>query len=136
VKLTDAHGVEHSVKVRAESVYEAALTARRWRRLFGNCRRAVSSKERTDPIYVIVCLPEERRIMANVVEILQAEKKALQNRLAALETAIRALNGAVLRSTVAKTVKRATRKGKKMSAATRAKIAKAASERWAKIKKG
>jgi hypothetical protein len=25
VKLTDAHGVEHSVKVRAESVYEAAL---------------------------------------------------------------------------------------------------------------
>lgn len=74
--------------------------------------------------------------MANVVEILQAEKKALQNRLAALETAIRALNGAVMRSTVAKTVKRATRKGKKMSAATRAKIAKAAKERWAKIKKG
>lgn len=25
VKLTDSHGVEHSVKVRAESVYEAAL---------------------------------------------------------------------------------------------------------------
>ncbi len=25
VKLTDDHGVEHSVKVRAESVYEAAL---------------------------------------------------------------------------------------------------------------
>ena len=25
VKLVDAHGVEHSVRVRAESVYEAAL---------------------------------------------------------------------------------------------------------------
>ena len=66
--------------------------------------------------------------MADVVKILKDEKKVLERRLSSLETAIAALAG-----DVRKTVKRAAKRT--MSAATRAKIAKAAKARWAKIKK-
>jgi hypothetical protein len=69
--------------------------------------------------------------MANVVELLEAEKKVLEHRLNAVSQAIRALGGAATRK-----IGKVARKGKKMSAGTKAKIAKAAKARWAKIKKG
>lgn len=69
--------------------------------------------------------------MANVVELLETEKKVLEHRLKAVSHAIRALGGTSVRN-----IGTVARKGKKMSAATKAKIAKAAKARWAKIKKG
>jgi len=68
--------------------------------------------------------------MADVVAILKEEEKALEKRLYALQSAIEALEGGV-----AKDVKRAVKRGKEMSAATKAKLSKAAKARWAKIKK-
>lgn len=67
--------------------------------------------------------------MANVVELLHKEKKVLEKRLSALERAIKALGGW---ASSGKQVKKTVRK---MSAATKAKIAKSAKARWAKIKK-
>ena len=55
--------------------------------------------------------------MADVVGLLKEEKKVLQKRLSALEQAIGALSGEV-----AKDVKRAVKRGKKMSAATKKKL--------------
>ena len=68
--------------------------------------------------------------MADVVELLHAEKKVLEHRLKAVSEAIRALGGTATRK-----IGKVARKGRKMSAATRAKIAKAAKARWAKIKR-
>ena len=67
--------------------------------------------------------------MTNVMKVLRDERKLLSKRLSALDIAIAALAGNV-RNTVKRTVKRT------MSAAGRAKIAKAQRARWAKIKKG
>ncbi len=69
--------------------------------------------------------------MANVVELLQAEKKVLERRLKAVSQAIRALGGTATRK-----IGKVARKGKKMSEATKAKIRAAAKARWAKVKKG
>ena len=69
--------------------------------------------------------------MADLVGLLKQEQKILQHKLAGLEKAIEALSGEV-----AKDVKQAAKRGKKMSAATKAKLSKAATARWAKIKKG
>ena len=69
--------------------------------------------------------------MPNVVDLLEAEKKVLEHRLKAVSQAIHALSGTAKRK-----IGKVARKGKKMSAATKAKIAKAAKARWAKIKKG
>jgi hypothetical protein len=65
-------------------------------------------------------------VMPNLVAMLVKEKKALQSRLESLEHAIAGLGGEA---------KRTVKRGKKMSAATRAKLSKAATARWAKIKK-
>jgi hypothetical protein len=65
--------------------------------------------------------------MADVMKVLRDERDALKKRLNALENAMGALAG-----DVEKTVNR----GRKMSAATKAKLSKAAKARWAKIKKG
>ena len=64
--------------------------------------------------------------MDNVVDLLKKERDVLSKRLHAVETAIAALTGEIV--TEAKKVRN-------MSAATRAKIAKAAKERWAKVKR-
>ena len=71
--------------------------------------------------------------MPNVVELLQKEKKVLEKRLSAISQAIKALGGW---ASSGKQVKKAVRKGKKMSEATKAKIRASAKARWAKIKKG
>jgi hypothetical protein len=63
--------------------------------------------------------------MANVLKVLRDERKVVSKRLSALDTAIAALAG-----DVRKTAKRI------VSAASRAKMAKAQKARWAKIKKG
>jgi hypothetical protein len=65
--------------------------------------------------------------MADVMKVLRDERDALKKRLNALENAMGAFAG-----DVDETVNR----GKKMSAATKAKLSKAAKARWAKIKKG
>jgi hypothetical protein len=77
---------------------------------------------------VIVSFLPRRNDMADVMKVLREERKMLSKRLSSLDNAIAALAGDVKR-TVKKTAKRT------MSAATRAKIAKAARARWAKIKK-
>lgn len=69
--------------------------------------------------------------MTDVVKVLNDERKLLQKRLSSLEQAIEALGGEV-----AKDVKRAVKRGKKMSAATKRKLSLAAKKRWAAIKKG
>jgi hypothetical protein len=65
----------------------------------------------------------------NIVKALHNERKALSKRLSALDSAIHALSGGAIKTErkIAKTVKR------RMSAATRAKISKAAKKRWAAI---
>jgi len=68
--------------------------------------------------------------MADLVGLLKEEQKALQKRLGAVEQAIEALGGEV-----AKDLKHAVKQGKKMSAATKAKLSKAAKARWAAVKK-
>jgi hypothetical protein len=68
--------------------------------------------------------------MADVVGLLREEKKMLQKRLGALDKAIEALVG-----DVADDVKKTVKKGKKMSAATKLKLSKAAKARWAALKK-
>jgi hypothetical protein len=69
--------------------------------------------------------------VADLVGLLNDERKLLQKRLSSLEQAIEALGGEV-----AKDVKQAVKQGKKMSAATKRKLSLAAKARWAKIKKG
>ena len=69
--------------------------------------------------------------MADLVGLLNDERKLLQKRLSSLEQAIEALGGEV-----AKDVKHAVKQGKKMSAATKRKLSLAAKKRWAAIKKG
>jgi hypothetical protein len=68
--------------------------------------------------------------MADVMKVLNDERKLLQKRLSSLEQAMQALGG-----DIAKDVKGAVKRGKKMSAATKAKLSKAAKARWAKVKK-
>jgi predicted nucleic acid-binding Zn-ribbon protein len=65
----------------------------------------------------------------NIVKALRNERKALSKRLNALDSAIHALSDEAIKTErkIAKTVKRT------MSAATRAKISKAAKNRWAAI---
>jgi hypothetical protein len=65
--------------------------------------------------------------MADLVAMLQKEKKVLQSRLESLEHAIKGLGG---------DAQRGIKKAKKMSAATKRKLSVAAKARWAKIKKG
>jgi hypothetical protein len=67
--------------------------------------------------------------MADLVGMLKKERDVLKKRVESLEHAISGLGGEV-----AKDVKSAVKSGKKMSAATKAKISKAAKARWAKIK--
>jgi hypothetical protein len=69
--------------------------------------------------------------MADLVGLLNDERKLLQKRLSSLEQAIEALGGEV-----AMDVKQAVKRGKKMSAATKRKLSLAAKKRWAAIKKG
>lgn len=68
--------------------------------------------------------------MADVMKVLKDERDSLKKKLNGLESAIEALGG-----NVAKDVKKAVKSGKKMSAATKAKLSKAAKLRWAKVKK-
>jgi hypothetical protein len=65
----------------------------------------------------------------NIIKALHNERKAVSERLSALDSAIHALSGEAIKTErkIAKTVKRT------MSAATRAKISKAAKKRWAAI---
>ena len=65
----------------------------------------------------------------NIMKALHNERKAVSKRLSALDSAIHALSGGAIKTErkIAKTVKRT------MSAATRAKISKAAKKRWAAI---
>jgi hypothetical protein len=65
----------------------------------------------------------------NIVKALRSERKVLSKRLRALDSAIHALSGGAIKTErkIARTVKRT------MSAATRAKISKAAKKRWAAI---
>ena len=65
----------------------------------------------------------------NIMKALHNERKAVSKRLSALDSAIHALSGGAIKTErkIANTVKRA------MSAATRAKISKAAKKRWAAI---
>jgi hypothetical protein len=65
----------------------------------------------------------------NIVKALRSERKVLSKRLRALDSAIQALSGGAIKTErkIARTVKRT------MSAATRAKISKAAKKRWAAI---
>ena len=67
----------------------------------------------------------------NIMKALHNERKALSKRLSALDSAIHALSGRAIKSErkIQKAVKRT------MSAATKAKIAKAAKKRWAALKK-
>jgi hypothetical protein len=67
----------------------------------------------------------------NIMKALRNEHKAMTKRLSALDSAIHALSGGAIKTErkIAKTVKRT------MSAATRAKISKAAKKRWASLKK-
>jgi hypothetical protein len=73
--------------------------------------------------------------MADVVKVLREEKRFLERRLSALDRAILVLMDRTDRNAM-KGLKRGIKKTRKMSAATKAKIAKAAKARWAKIKKG
>jgi len=73
--------------------------------------------------------------MADVVKVLREEKRFLERRLSALNKAILVLMDRTDRNAM-KALKRGLKKTRKMSAATKAKIAKAAKTRWAKIKKG
>jgi hypothetical protein len=66
-----------------------------------------------------------RNDMANLVAMLQKEKKVLQNRLESLEHAIKGLGG---------DAQLGIKKAKKMSAATKRKLSLAAKERWKKVK--
>ena len=68
--------------------------------------------------------------MADVVGLLKEEKKMLQKRLGALDKALEALVG-----DVAGDFKKAVKRGKKMSAATKKKLSVAAKARWAALKK-
>ena len=63
----------------------------------------------------------------NIMKALRDEHKSLSKRLSALDSAIHALSGGAIKTErkIAKTMKRT------MSAATRAKISKAAKKRWA-----
>jgi hypothetical protein len=70
--------------------------------------------------------------MTDLLKLLHDERAAIAHRLAALDTAIKALNG---NSVNVATVKAVAHKKRTMSAATRAKISAAAKKRWAKIKK-
>ena len=74
--------------------------------------------------------------MANVVRLLQQEKKVLQRRLSSLETAITALSGGRV-SSGRKVQKPAGVKkhGRVWTPAMRRAAAKRAKARWAKIKK-
>jgi hypothetical protein len=68
--------------------------------------------------------------MSRVIQVLTEEKKRLERELSVVSKALASLGG-----TVGTKVKTVETKVKTMSAATRAKIAKAAKARWAKIKK-
>jgi hypothetical protein len=68
--------------------------------------------------------------MSRALTVLREERALLQRQLNALDAAITALSG-----NVEKVVRRGGRKGRKMSAATKAKIRASAKARWAKIKK-
>ncbi len=68
--------------------------------------------------------------MADLVALLKEEQKQLQKKLAGLEKAIEALSG-----DVAADVKRAVKRGGKMSEATKQKLRIAAKKRWAAVKK-
>ena len=65
----------------------------------------------------------------NIMKALNKERKALSKRLSALDSAIHALSGGAIKTErkIEKAVKRT------MSAATRAKISKAAKKRWAAL---
>jgi hypothetical protein len=65
----------------------------------------------------------------NIIKALSNEREVLSKRLRALDSAIQALSGGAIKTErkIAKTVKRT------MSAATRAKISKAAKKRWAAL---
>jgi hypothetical protein len=65
----------------------------------------------------------------NIMKALRNERKALSSRLSALDSAIHALSGGAIKTErkIEKAVKRT------MSAATRAKISRAAKKRWAAI---
>jgi hypothetical protein len=71
--------------------------------------------------------------MSRALDILREERVTLLRQLKGVEGAITALTGEVKRE-VKRELKVVTKQGKKMSAATKAKIAKAAKARWAKIK--
>jgi len=66
--------------------------------------------------------------MSRVLNVLREEQKSLQKQLNAVGAALKALGGWASSGKV-------VRKGKKMSAATKAKIRAAAKARWAKVKK-
>ncbi len=68
--------------------------------------------------------------MADLVGLLKQEQKMLQQKLAGLEKAIEALSG-----DVATDVKRAVKRGGKMSEATKQKLRIAAKKRWAAVRK-
>ena len=67
--------------------------------------------------------------MADVVSLLKKERDVLSKRLHALESAISALS-----EDVAKEARSVRKDVRKMSAATRAKLSKAAKERWARVR--
>lgn len=69
--------------------------------------------------------------MADIGKVVADEIKLLKRRLNHLEAVAREYGSQVPRE-----LKVMTKKGKKMSEATKAKIAKTAKARWAKIKKG
>jgi hypothetical protein len=76
--------------------------------------------------------------MLRAIQVLGEERIRLQRELSAVEQALKALGGINSygpggRASSGKTAKR---KGKPMSAATKAKIRASAKARWAKIKKG
>jgi len=72
----------------------------------------------------------------NIVEALHSEEAKLQRQLAAVKTAIFALNGGTTAAVSAGHVSstNGARAKRTMSAAVRAKIARAAKARWAKIR--
>jgi hypothetical protein len=74
-------------------------------------------------------LGEQLADMSNVIAVLNEERARVAHRLAALDAAIKALSGAEAERT------RGRKGGWKMSAATKAKLSKAAKARWAKIKR-
>ena len=71
-----------------------------------------------------------KRLLNNMVRILQDERELIKKNLQRIETALEALTGMV-----AKKEAQPKRKRGAMSAETKAKLSRAAKARWAKIKR-